>query len=374
MENRYFVFLCIFGGFRAERWWLLHRNDKVLPVKRTTMTRSMTARNEVTWVQWNGNDPLRLNYCHATKNGHFRSEEAEKTTTFYNNVVAGCVDYYGRPVLRSKSGRWRSASVIICVEMAERFAYYGINSNLINYLNGPLGQSTAAAAENVNAWFGTAALTPLLDALVADFFLGRYQTTVFASLLCILSSDCQTTDNANACSPPQLQVVLFFFSLYLVAIAQEGHKPCVQAFGADQFDPLDPKECKARSSFFNRCSFFFSTTYVVLYSHTQHQMQYLLFGITEVFTMVGLQEFSYDQLLREFRRIDLSLYLSSFGVGSFLSSFCCAFFHIFVIEKTTGGDRDGRISYNLNRGHLDYFYWLLSGLRASLDGFKKSSL
>ncbi|KAL1833634.1 hypothetical protein ACET3Z_003285 [Daucus carota] len=182
-----------------------------------------------------------------------------------NDVVDGAVDYKNRPVNRSSSGGWRSAGFIIGVEVAERFAYYGISLNLITYLTGELGQSTATAAANVNAWSGAAMLTPLLGAFIADSYLGRYRTIIVASFLYVLglgfltlsavfpfsSTNCESATNSLSCPPPLFQVILFFSSLYLVALAQGGHKPCVQAFGADQFDAGDLEERKAKSSFFN---------------------------------------------------------------------------------------------------------------------------
>ncbi|KAB5512559.1 hypothetical protein DKX38_029589 [Salix brachista] len=88
--------------------------------------------------------------------------------------------------------------------------------------------------------------------------------------------------------------------------------------------------------------------------------QYALFGIAESLTMVGLQEVFYDQVPSDLRSVGLSLNLSIFGVGNFLSSFL-----ISLIEKATGGN--GRYSWfdnNLNRAHLDYFHWLLAGMSA----------
>ena len=76
--------------------------------------------------------------------------------------------------------------ILTGMAVVERFAFKGIETNLISYLSGRLGESTAVAAANVNMWAGVATLMPLVGASVADSYLGEYRTIVLSSLLYIL--------------------------------------------------------------------------------------------------------------------------------------------------------------------------------------------
>ncbi|KAI3917874.1 hypothetical protein MKW98_000108 [Papaver atlanticum] len=142
----------------------------------------------------------------------------------------------------------------ITEEKEYSFTYWGISSNLISYLTGPLGQSTVTAAENINIWGGVVSLLPFLSAVLADSYLGRFRTILISGFIYILGLGLLSLSvmlPSLISSPTSYQLVFFYCSLYIMSIGRAGCNSCAQTFGADQFDGRDSEECKSKSSFFN---------------------------------------------------------------------------------------------------------------------------
>ncbi|KAK7339835.1 hypothetical protein VNO77_20521 [Canavalia gladiata] len=173
----------------------------------------------------------------------------------------GTINISGKPANKKKTGNWKACYFILGNECCERLAYYGMSTNLVNYLQERFGQGNVTAANNVTTWSGTCYLTPLLGAFLADSYLGRYRTIasfstiyVIGMVLLTLSASApglKPSCDANGCHPTTAQTAACFIALYLIALGTGGIKPCVSAFGADQFDDADDKERIKKSSFFN---------------------------------------------------------------------------------------------------------------------------
>ncbi|CAM0151643.1 unnamed protein product [Urochloa decumbens] len=173
-------------------------------------------------------------------------------------TLDGTVDQSGMPAVRSKTGTWRACPFILGNECCERLAYYGMSSNLVNYMMERLHQGSAAAANNVSNWSGTCYVMPLVGAFVADAYLGRYRTIaafmgLYIAGLALLAASAAVPGlrPPDAGAPSAGQSAAFYAALYLVALGTGGIKPCVSSFGADQFDEADPREMQSKSSFFN---------------------------------------------------------------------------------------------------------------------------
>lgn len=82
-------------------------------------------------------------------------------------------------------------------------------------------------------------------------------------------------------------------------------------------------------------------------------------GLSNIFTVIGLQELFYDQMPEAMRSLGAAGYISIVGVGNFVSTFI-----ISAVQVITSKSGEKWLGDNLNLAHLDYFYWVLAGLSA----------
>lgn len=125
---------------------------------------------------------------------------------------------------------------IISNEAAERFSFYGMKAALAVFLANYLGvmggaNFSEAQATSAVSYFNSAVyFTPLLGALIADAFFGKYRTIVTLSIVYCLGHLCLAFMGVGG------TVQLWLLAgLGLIALGAGGIKPCVSAHVGDQF-------------------------------------------------------------------------------------------------------------------------------------------
>ncbi|XP_009331637.1 PREDICTED: solute carrier family 15 member 1 [Pygoscelis adeliae] len=172
----------------------------------------------------------------------------------YRFSVATDMKYFNQP---SCFGYPLSIFFIIINEFCERFSYYGMRAVLVLYFKYFLQWDDNLSTAIYHTFVALCYLTPILGALVADSWLGKFKTIVSLSIVYTIgqavmsvSSINDLTDHNRDGSPDNVSVhiALSMTGLILIALGTGGIKPCVSAFGGDQFE--DDQE-KQRTRFFS---------------------------------------------------------------------------------------------------------------------------
>lgn len=133
---------------------------------------------------------------------------------------------------------------IVGNEAAERFSYYGMLAILYafmtKYITDAGGADAHMTTEDATAWVHTFKAAnyffPILGAIVADVFFGKYMTIMSLSMVYCAGHAVLALLDAHTGIDPK---VLLGSGLFLIALGSGGIKPCVSAHVGDQFGPTN---------------------------------------------------------------------------------------------------------------------------------------
>uniref|UniRef100_A0AAR2J386 Solute carrier family 15 member 1 n=1 Tax=Pygocentrus nattereri TaxID=42514 RepID=A0AAR2J386_PYGNA len=146
---------------------------------------------------------------------------------------------------------------IVVNEFCERFSYYGMRAVLVLYFRYFLRWDDDLATTIYHTFVALCYLTPILGAIVADSWLGKFKTIVYLSIVYTIGQvvmavgaihDITDTNQDGTPDNMTFHVSLSMVGLFLIAVGTGGIKPCVAAFGGDQFEDHQEKQ---RSTFFS---------------------------------------------------------------------------------------------------------------------------
>ncbi|XP_045358180.1 solute carrier family 15 member 2 isoform X2 [Leopardus geoffroyi] len=141
-----------------------------------------------------------------------------------------------------------SIAFIVVNEFCERFSYYGMKAVLTLYFLYFLHWNEDTSTSIYHAFSSLCYFTPILGAAIADSWLGKFKTIIYLSLVYVLGHVVKSLGALPILGGQMVHTVLSLFGLSLIALGTGGIKPCVAAFGGDQFEE---KHAEERTRYFS---------------------------------------------------------------------------------------------------------------------------
>jgi len=161
-----------------------------------------------------------------------------------NNEITGVTD----PETSATQYKYpKSIFFIISNEFCERFMYYGMRTVLVLYLTRKLLWDDDTATIIYHLFTTLVYFFSVLGAILSDSWLGKFRTIFYLSILYACGSLLMSLTAMPDLNIPGREITIV--SLLLVALGSGGIKPCVAAFGGDQFKM--PEQAKHMVTFFS---------------------------------------------------------------------------------------------------------------------------
>ncbi|XP_022170566.1 peptide transporter family 1-like isoform X2 [Myzus persicae] len=129
----------------------------------------------------------------------------------------------------------KSIYLIVFIEFCERFSTYGLRSALVLYLTTILKFNGDDSTIIYHSFIFLANIMPLPGAILADSYLGKFKTIICSSTAYALGGAVLTGASMADIFSLDFQKIVAVFGLFIISIGTGGIKPCVFAFGGDQF-------------------------------------------------------------------------------------------------------------------------------------------
>ncbi|XP_027192985.1 protein NRT1/ PTR FAMILY 4.5-like [Cicer arietinum] len=167
-----------------------------------------------------------------------------------------------------KQGGFRATYFVFAMMLLDNIGFVANMVSLVLYFLFVMHFDSSGSSTTTTNFLGTTFLLTVVGGFISDTYMNRLNTCILFGIIQLLGYALLVIQSYNLNLQPKLcgqqsclsgtKALLFYTSIYLLALGGGGIRGCVPALGADQFDDKNPKEHLKLASFFNW--FLFSIT------------------------------------------------------------------------------------------------------------------